>query len=140
MRSYHKEFLLKLKYGRDYRLEDSLNTPTNSIRITQKKIRLGKLMLKGYFHSDSYSMKKEDKVFIKTPSKKIIYASAINPEKQIDIWGYVIKDYGHAGFDIRIPIWNWRFQFGIETDQNTILIQNINLFSELWRKIKKMIN
>jgi glycosyltransferase involved in cell wall biosynthesis len=137
--NYRKEFLLNLKHGGNYGNLESFNKidKLKAITITEKKIKGLNVMLKGYFNSEFYSLKKNDKIFIQIGNRRI-YGSHRDPSKNITIWGYLVKDYKYNGFMIHVPIWCSQYQFGLETDQTVIYLTKINYFDSIFRRLFKI--
>jgi glycosyltransferase involved in cell wall biosynthesis len=131
IKSFHKDFLLKLKKGFHFTLEESVDNinPFKSIKVTKRKLGFGWITLRGYFNDPNYTLKKEDRIFIRTSNNKI-YAKPYNPNKQIKIWGITAKDFRYSGFLVKIPMWYWHFQFGLKTKEETVLLKKINVFNK----------
>ncbi|AVR00504.1 hypothetical protein OBCHQ24_16325 [Oceanobacillus iheyensis] len=136
-KNVHKEFLLYIKSGVAIKLNNSIFKidPNSAIKFTDKKIKHGKLYLKGYLRDDNYLMRKEDRIFIKTKSR-LIYASPIDIKKSLKIWDIEVRNYKYSGFVIQLPIWYFKFKFGIHNPQEgKHFLSEFNLYSVISKKL-----
>ncbi|WP_132748682.1 hypothetical protein [Scopulibacillus darangshiensis] len=112
-----------------------LINPEKSVYITKKRVLGLKIRIEGYFYSDGYVMKSEDKLFVKIKDKKR-YVERIKVSDPIEIWGYPIKDFNYSGFKVDLPIWHIQFQFGLETKEVQISLKTINVITKFLQMLK----
>ncbi|WP_217586472.1 glycosyltransferase family 2 protein [Lentibacillus saliphilus] len=138
-KNIHKEFLMSIKYNQTYPIEclKKVNTET-SIRITQRRVKGLKIVLKGYFTDDNYVMKKDDYIFIQDSSRSY-RAKKRNYNKQLRIWDITVRDYKYSGFTLEFPITFIKFQFGLKTNEGSIYLKKVNLLKVLLDKAHKIL-
>ncbi|WP_420976137.1 glycosyltransferase family 2 protein [Bacillus vallismortis] len=132
--SYYKELMLKLK-SETYTWTHSVEKlEKKNITIKEVKFKGGFLLLKGHFINELYEMKKDDRIFLKYFNKKI-YAKQIILDEKIIIWGHKVRDYRYAGFSLKLPIWILKFSIGLEGENFTVVLNKVNLFKSLSKKL-----
>ncbi|CAM3954523.1 glycosyltransferase family 2 protein [Mesobacillus thioparans] len=132
---YYKRYLLSLKkHGWPYK-QSKPKIANQDVSITKIRFRGLKWHIEGNFMNKEYFMKPEDQLFIKCNNKIMILPKKLLPSKRRVIWGSLVRDYEHAGFDAHIPIYCNKFQFGIITENKRILLNTVNLLKEM-SKIK----
>ncbi|KAF0819029.1 Minor teichoic acid biosynthesis protein GgaA [Bacillus sp. ZZV12-4809] len=125
---YYKNYLLNLKQnGWPYK-----NVPIDikklKVTLTDFKFRGSHWLLEGHLKNKNYMLQPEDRIFIKIRNKTIYLQKEELPAKHRKIWGTVVRDYRHAGFKTYIPIFYYKFQFGLQTKENTYYLNKVNLF------------
>ncbi|AZV49877.1 glycosyltransferase family 2 protein [Bacillus halotolerans] len=134
MNSYYKELLLKYKQEK-YSFSSSIDKLADkNVTINDVKFRGVYLVLQGHFVNELYEMKKEDRIYLKYLHKKI-YAKQILLDEKIEIWGNKVRDYKYAGFKLKLPIWILKFSIGLEGKNFNIILNEVNIFKSLGKKI-----
>lgn len=137
----HKDFLLSLKKGKSYTIEENIKSVNKktAIKITSIKIKPHKTIINGYFYDDNYMLKNSDKIFAKSFLLKN-YAKRRKLNKQIKIWGYVVRDLKNSGFSIQMPIWALFLTIGVESSNNIINLKKVNVLKVILNKFLNKFN
>ncbi|RSD26975.1 glycosyltransferase family 2 protein [Mesobacillus subterraneus] len=135
MGKIYKDYLLSLrKNGWPYQpAKKSLGQ--HNVKLLYSKYRGLYWKIQGLFINEVYKMKADDQLFIKRDNKTIYLPKENLPYKNRVIWGSVIRDYENTGFEAKVPI-NWyKFQFGIKTSNRTYLLNEVNLINRTLKRL-----
>lgn len=136
---YYKQYLINLrKYGWPYYQENS-NINKQKVSLTNCSLKGLSWYIEGHFMNKKYMMKSGDRLFIKIGNKIHFLSKKRLPSKLRIIWGTVVRDYEHAGFEASIPFYRSKFQFGIKKENGeTVLLNKVNLWkTKLRLKMKQ---
>lgn len=129
MGQIYKDYLLALrKTGWPY-TPSKKTLAQHKVRLLYSKYRGLYWKIQGLFINDVYKLKPEDQLFIKRNNKTIYLPKDNLPYENKVIWGTVVRNYEKTGFETKIPL-NWyKFQFGIKTPSQTYLLNEVNLIN-----------
>lgn len=81
-------------------------------------------------------MKENDKLYIKYFNRlKVCKRKEL--KKTIEVWGYKLRDFRHAGFVVEIPIWALAFDFVLKTPNDALELNHVNVFKSFLTKTLK---
>ncbi|WML24856.1 glycosyltransferase family 2 protein [Neobacillus sp. OS1-33] len=127
---YYKTYLLNLSdNGWPYKEDFSpKKIEKQKVVITDCNYRGLKWLIKGHFKNKAYFMKENDRLFIKAKDKLTYLPKTEIPGKLRIIWGTIVRNYEHAGFETTLPFYRSKFQFGLETESgNRYMLNEVNL-------------
>ncbi|WP_035446258.1 glycosyltransferase family 2 protein [Bacillus sp. UNC41MFS5] len=127
---YYKTYLLNLnENGWPYKEKFSpKKIEKQMVVITECSYKGLKWLIKGHFMNKVYFMKANDRLFIKAKDKVTYLPKAELPGKLRIIWGTVVRNYEHTGFETTLPFYRSKFQFGLETESGKkYLLNEVNL-------------
>ncbi|MED1817584.1 glycosyltransferase family 2 protein [Bacillus subtilis] len=134
MNSYYKELMLEFKNEKYLYAHGVEKLKKKNITINDVKYKGYFLVLKGHFINELYEMKKDDRIYLKYFNKKI-YAKQIQLDEKIIIWGHKVRDYKYAGFSLKLPIWILKFSIGLEGENFSVVLNEVNLLKTLHKKL-----
>ncbi|MCM3115326.1 glycosyltransferase family 2 protein [Neobacillus sp. MER 74] len=127
---YYKTYLLNLsENGWPYKENISpKKIEKQKVVITECHHRALKWTIKGHFMNKVYFMKENDRLFIQAKDKITYLPKVEIPGKLRIIWGTVVRNYEHAGFETTLPFYRSKFQFGLETESGRkYMLNKVNL-------------
>ncbi|MCY7961986.1 glycosyltransferase family 2 protein [Bacillus inaquosorum] len=138
MPSYYKEFLLQLK-GSTLAEFNKINLDTlksKNVTITSMNFKGFYFMIEGHFINEYYEMKFNDKILLVSGNEKFVAKQRII-DKQIIIWGNKVRDFKYSGFQVKVPIWVYKFSFMLETNHFAVKLNSVHLINKTVSIIKK---
>jgi glycosyltransferase involved in cell wall biosynthesis len=138
MGKIYKDYLLSLrKNGWPY-TPPKKSLAQHNVKLLYSKYRGLYWRIQGLFINEVYKMKADDQLFIKRDNKTIYLPKEDLPYKNRVIWGSVVRDYENTGFEAKVPL-NWyKFQFGIKTSNRTYLLNEVNLINRTLKRLSLM--
>ncbi|WHY66363.1 glycosyltransferase family 2 protein [Neobacillus sp. SuZ13] len=127
---YYKTYLLNLsENGWPYKENITpKKIEKQKVVITECHHRALKWTIKGHFMNKVYFMKENDRLFIQAKDKITYLPKAELPGKLRIIWGTVVRNYEHAGFETSLPFYRNKLQFGLETESGRkYMLNKVNL-------------
>ncbi|WP_416722583.1 glycosyltransferase family 2 protein [Bacillus stercoris] len=131
MSSYYKDFLLQLKGSQlnDLNKIKLSILETKNVTITSLRLKSFYFIIKGHFINEYYDMKSNDKILLISGNKK--YTSKQRKlDDHIVIWGKKVRDYKYSGFQVKLPIWIFKFSFVLQTNQFTVKLNTVHLIKK----------
>ncbi|MFS0664456.1 glycosyltransferase family 2 protein [Bacillus mojavensis] len=138
MPMYYKEFMFHLLEANIEPLENIKKERVlqSSCTVTSIKIKGLRLELTGHFINQYYEMKENDRVYIKY-FNRLKKCKREELKKTIEVWGYKLRDFKHAGFVVEIPIWAFAFDFVLKTSNDALELNHVNIFKSLLTRVLK---
>ncbi|MCY7916893.1 glycosyltransferase family 2 protein [Bacillus vallismortis] len=138
MPMYYKEFMYHLLEANTEALENIKKERIlqSSCTVTSTKIKGLKLELTGHFINQYYEMQENDGVYIKY-FNRLKKCKREELKKTIEVWGYKLRDFRHAGFVVEIPIWAFAFDFVLKTPNYVLQLNHVNIFKSLLTRVLK---
>ncbi|WP_406621266.1 glycosyltransferase family 2 protein [Bacillus atrophaeus] len=131
MPSYYKEFLLQLKGSQLSNLNE-INLSileTKNVTITSMKLKGFYFIIEGHFINEYYDMKLNDKIVLISGNKKYASKQRIIDD-HIVIWGEKVRDYKYSGFQVKLPIWIYKFSFLLQANQFAVKLNTVHLIKK----------